>query len=111
MTRMIREDALLALKEAEEKRSKLVENAKQKSEANMAKARRDAALKIEQGKAKATELQETLLEAKVLKIEDDARLVRERGKNQAQKLNEIADQNVEAAVVKLMAAFEREIDV
>ncbi|MCK5310063.1 MAG: hypothetical protein KAJ64_05395 [Thermoplasmata archaeon] len=108
---MIREDALLALKEAEDKRSKLVQNAKQKSEANLAKARRDAALKIEHGKAKATELHETLLEAKVQKIEEDSRLVRERGKKQAQRLKITADQNVEAAVIKLMAAFEREIDV
>ena len=108
---MIREDALLALKKAEDNRSKLVQNAKQKSEANMAKARRDAALKIEQGKVKAAELQDTLLEAKIQKIEDDARLVRERGKKQAQRLKDVADQNVEAAVVKLMAAFERELDV
>ena len=108
---MIREDALLALKEAEEKRTQMVEDAKQKSEANLAKARRDAALKIEQGRSKAAEMRETLLEAKVQKIEDDARLVRERGKKQAQRLKEVAEQKVDAAIEKLIDAFEREIDV
>ena len=66
---MIREDALLALKKAEDKRSWLVQNAKQKSEANLAMARRDAALKIEQGKVKAAEMRETFLEAKIQNIE------------------------------------------
>ena len=108
---MIREDALLALKEAEDKRSRLVQSAKLKSEANLAKARRDAALKIDQGKTKATELHETLLEAKILKLDDDARLVKERGIKKAQRLNDVAGENVEAAVKKLMAAFERELDV
>ncbi|MCK5397428.1 MAG: hypothetical protein KAJ33_04190 [Thermoplasmata archaeon] len=108
---MIREDALLALKEAEDKRSRLVQSAKQKSEANVAKARRDAALKIDQGKTKAIELRETLLEAKILKIDDDARLVKERGVKKAQRLKDVASQNVEEAVKKLMATFERELDV
>ena len=108
---MIREDALLALKEAEDKRTRIVKDAEEKSEANLAKARRDAALKIEQGRTKAAEMRETLLEAKVQKIESDAKIVSERGKVQAQKLKEAAELNVENAVVKLMAAFEREIDV
>ncbi len=108
---MIREDALLALKKAEDKRTRLVEDAKQESEANLSKAKRDAALRVEQGKKEAVELRETLLEAKVLKINDDARLVRERGKIKAHRLKAVAEENVEPAVVKLMAAFERELDV
>ena len=108
---MIREDALLALKKAEDERTRLVEDARQESEANLAKARRDAALRIEQGKKKAAELQETLLEAKVLKINDDARLVRERGNKEANRLKSMAEENIEQAVVKLIASFERELDV
>lgn len=108
---MIREDALLALKEAEDKRTQLVEEAKQKSEANLAKARRDAALKVEQGKTKAAELRDTLLEAKVLKINEDARVVRQRGKNKAERLKTAAEANVESAVSKLISLFEEELDV
>ena len=108
---MIREDTLLALKEAEDKRSRLVEDARQNSETNLAKTKRDAALKIENGKTKAVEMRETLLEAKVQTIEDQARLVRERGEKQAQRLKASAEGNVEMAVTKLIATFERELDV
>ena len=55
---MIRDDALLALKKAENKKSRLAKVARQESKANLAKARRNAILLIEQGRKNTVHIRE-----------------------------------------------------
>ncbi len=108
---MMREDALLSLKEAEEKRNRIVEQAEKKGEENLSKAKREAMLKIEKGKKEASNLRDTLLEARVQKIDGECRLVRERGIRSAERLKATADENKAEAKTYLMNAFERDLDV
>ena len=108
---MMREDALLSLKEAEEKRNRIVEQAKKRGEENLSKAKREAMLKIEKGKKEALDLRDTLLEARVQKIDGECRLVRERGVRSAERLKGTADENKTEAITHLMSAFERDLDV
>ncbi len=108
---MMREDALLSLKEAEEKRNRIMEQARKKGEDNLSKAKKEAVLKIEKGKKEALDLRDTLLEAKVQKIDEECKLVRERGVRSAERLKGTADENKEEAITYLMSIFERDLDV
>lgn len=108
---MMREDALLSLKEAEEKRNRIVEQARKKGEENLSKAKREAALKIEKGKKDALDLRDTLIEARVQKIDGECKLVRERGIRSAERLKGRADENKAEAIAYLMSAFESDLDV
>ncbi|MBA3045327.1 MAG: hypothetical protein KKH41_08400 [Candidatus Thermoplasmatota archaeon] len=77
---MKREDILLALKDAEEKTSNLIENAKKESDRNILKAKQDAAIRVDQGKGKTAELKERILVVKLASMEDKASIIRERGR-------------------------------
>ena len=108
---MMREDALLSLKEAEEKRNRIVEQARKKGEENLSKAKKEAVLKIEKGKKEALNLRETLLEASIQKIDGECKLVRERGIRSAERVKGRADENKAEAIAYLMSVFERDLDV
>ena len=108
---MKREDILLALKKAEEKTKKLVDEAKKTSERNLAKAKQDAALKLKQGRIAAANLKEKQRAEKLLKMEEEANIIRERGKLRAERLIQGSEAKVERAIEMLMKTFERDLDV
>jgi vacuolar-type H+-ATPase subunit H len=108
---MKREEILLALKEAEEKTKGMVEEARKGSERSLAKARQDAALKMERARTNAADMREKLLAAKLMSMEEEARIISERGRLRAEKMKQASMENLERAIDIVMRAFERDLDV